>query len=75
MFDKKTNCFKGIRKAVRIDYTENASIVKQPYDYPVGNVYYISIDAQYENAKTRQYFFIINGHKQFEIYEYKIEIL
>ena len=49
--------------------------VKQPYDYPVGNVYYISIDAQYENAKTHQYFFIINGHKQFKIYEYKIEIL
>lgn len=49
--------------------------VKQPYDYPVGNVYYVSIDAQYENAKTHQYFFIINGHKQFEIYEYKIEIL
>lgn len=40
-----------------------------------GNVYYISIDVQYENAKTHQYFFIINGHKQFEIYEYKIEIL
>ena len=49
--------------------------VKQPYDYPVGNVYYISIDAQYENAKTHQYLFIINGHKQFKIYEYKIEIL
>ena len=49
--------------------------VNQPYDYPVGNVYYVNVDVQYKNAKTYQYFFIINEHNQFKIYEHKIEIL
>ncbi|WP_277056438.1 hypothetical protein [Treponema socranskii] len=49
--------------------------VNQPYDYPVGNVYYVNVDVQYKNARTYQYFFIINEHNQFKIYEHKIEIL
>ena len=38
-------------------------------------MFIISVDVQYKNAKTHQYFFIINEHNQFKIYEHKIEIL
>ena len=49
--------------------------VLQPYDYPVGNIYYLDMNVQFENAESHQHFFIINEHGQFKIYEVKIEIL
>ena len=44
----------------------------QPYDYPIGNIYYIKINVEYENVKTNEYFFIVKTEEKFKIYELKI---
>ena len=47
----------------------------QPYDYPIGNIYYIKINVEYENVKTNEYFFIVKTEEKFKIYELKIVLL
>ena len=47
----------------------------QSYDYPIGNIYYIKINVEYENLKTNEYFFIVKTEEKFKIYELKIVLL
>ena len=47
----------------------------QPYDYPIGNIYYVKLNIEYQNVKTNEYFFIVKDEEKFRIYELKIILL
>ena len=39
----------------------------QPYDYPIGNIFYVVAKCEYKNAKTTDFFFITDEFKIYEI--------
>ena len=53
----------------------NKEFDSQPYDYPIGNIYYIKVNVEYQNLKTNEYFFMVKDKERFRIYELKIVLL
>jgi hypothetical protein len=47
----------------------------QPYDYPVGNIFYVKVSNEYEKKVINDYFFIIKDEDCLKIYELKKVIL
>ena len=53
----------------------NKEFDSQPYDYLIGNIYYIKVNVEYQNLKTNEYFFMVKDKERFRIYELKIVLL
>lgn len=57
-FEKIFHSFNNFAGDMKTLYIESVIFSKQPYDYPIGNIYYLVLKKEYKNLSTKEIFFI-----------------